>query len=259
MVYVILGMHKSGTSLVSELLHHAGIPMVEYAKNGDYETGNKWERTVTCSLNKRLLGGGDVNSLDLEPPPSCQLESEEARHAALGIIDSQGDDDWGFKDPRTCLTWPLWRTLLPEARIIGVYRHYLSVAARYVHATPRLQRVRPGWRHRVATLALHRWCEHNRVVLEAVRSAASRSMLVSYERLMEGREEIELLERFLGRPAPDRRRKSEQHGLRAAEVWVRGEARLEGGLEIDDPASVLDELEAWRTSGLQRAIDPDPT
>jgi len=31
---------------------------------------------------------------------------------------------WGFKDPRLCLFLPLWKHVMPEARVLVVFRHY---------------------------------------------------------------------------------------------------------------------------------------
>ncbi len=37
-------------------------------------------------------------------------------------------DAWGWKEPRTCLTLPVWRTIYPEARYVHIVRHPLDVA-----------------------------------------------------------------------------------------------------------------------------------
>lgn len=48
MIFVVLGMHKSGTTLVSQILHHSGIPMGDgFDENVTYDGGNKYEREST--------------------------------------------------------------------------------------------------------------------------------------------------------------------------------------------------------------------
>jgi hypothetical protein len=37
-------------------------------------------------------------------------------------------DAWGWKEPRTCLTLPVWRAIYPNARYIHIVRHPLDVA-----------------------------------------------------------------------------------------------------------------------------------
>jgi len=39
------------------------------------------------------------------------------------------DEPWGFKDPRSTFTLPLWLALFPDARLIHVSRHGVDVAA----------------------------------------------------------------------------------------------------------------------------------
>ena len=64
MIHVVLGMHKSGTTLVSELLHHAGIDMVDAADpDTSYDHGNKWERDSTKQVNHAILGSAGTFSL----------------------------------------------------------------------------------------------------------------------------------------------------------------------------------------------------
>ena len=252
MIYVILGTHKSGTSLVSENLHSTGIPMVEHVQDGDYDSGNKWERIEASALNNSLRADADSNSLDLEPPPPGRLESDEARQATLRIIESQTSNDWGFKDPRTCLTWPLWNSAMPDARIVGVYRHYRPVVARHLRRGPAHHRKGLIWPLRIARLSVRRWCEHNRIVMDAVRSAEGRSILLSYDRLMNGQEEFERLEHFLGRQPKDCReiRKREIHA--PSEVLARVAARLVRWSGPEDPFSTLRQLEELRVSMINR-------
>jgi len=198
-------MHKSGTSLVAELLHAAGVAMVEDVASGDYDAGNKWERAATVELDKRFLDATGVHSLDLAPPPAGRAVDEDLCAEARALVASLAGSDWGFKDPRACFAWPLWEAALADAQVVGVYRHFGQVARHYVRHAAADQRGGPFWPQRVARLAVLRWIQHNRAVLEAVRASGRRGLLLSYERLMEGPTELLRLARFLGRPVPDLR------------------------------------------------------
>ncbi len=44
MIYVIFGMHKSGTTLVAEMLHKSGINMGDFDESVSYDIGNQYER-----------------------------------------------------------------------------------------------------------------------------------------------------------------------------------------------------------------------
>jgi hypothetical protein len=52
MICVFLSMHKSGTTLVSEILHHSGINMGDdIDEHVSYDRGNKYEHESTLGLN----------------------------------------------------------------------------------------------------------------------------------------------------------------------------------------------------------------
>lgn len=56
MIYVIMGMHKSGTSLIAETLHKSGINMGYFDEQLSYDEANHYERWHTSELNHYLLG-----------------------------------------------------------------------------------------------------------------------------------------------------------------------------------------------------------
>ena len=66
--FIILGMHKSGTTLVSQMLHQSGIAMVSDVDDRSYDQGNHFERLSTNMLNKQLLKCGEINSLRSSHP-----------------------------------------------------------------------------------------------------------------------------------------------------------------------------------------------
>jgi hypothetical protein len=72
-ICVVLGMHKSGTTLVSEILHHSGIRMVENDSVESYDHGNHFEREDTNQFNKRLLGCGEASSIRSQHPHLTEL------------------------------------------------------------------------------------------------------------------------------------------------------------------------------------------
>jgi hypothetical protein len=199
MIYIVLGMHKSGTSLVSEILHHSGVAMVE-DDNGpglDYDTGNKHEREAVFALDNDILDSHGVESIMIPFPRELRVDAAvRARMHAVVNGAPEGSRDWGFKDPRLCLTYPAWRDLLPEHRLIGIYRSPYALATRY--ETNRS--VRRAYR------MLASWHEHNLRMLSYVEDTPHPWLLLRYERLMEGDAELGRLARFIGRDVTDRRR-----------------------------------------------------
>lgn len=204
MIYVVLGMHKSGTTLVSQILHHSGVNMGEgVASGGSYDGGNQYERESTWRLNEEILQARGVRSIHIDPPERVSL-SQEQRARMRQIIDRcrRRYADWGFKDPRTCLTYPVWAEELPEHRLIVIFRHPAEPWPRYrpVHRRNRFREPFRAWQY------LQSWCDHNARILTYLRDTPYPYLVLDYERLVTTQEEFDRLRQFLDRPLVDRRR-----------------------------------------------------
>ncbi|MCB9422071.1 MAG: sulfotransferase [Ardenticatenaceae bacterium] len=223
MIFVILGMHKSGTTLVSQMLHQSGINMGEFATDLSYDNGNTYERRATQALNREILHGLLIPPLNylLKRPfrsaydPAGYPQNRDSvalvRHRALrrrlihrepskmqALINQYENTytDWGFKDPRTCLTYPAWQQQLPPHQVIVVYRHYDELLRRYQVSErnlPLLFRV------------LHGWTLYNMAVLKIIKDTAVPAITLSYEKLMQEDEELRRLSAFVGRTLVDTR------------------------------------------------------
>lgn len=236
-VYVVLGMHKSGTTLVAEVLHHSGIPMIEVEPEdiqAGYDDGNKYERRTAQDINKTILAAHEVQSLKIRIPEALDpTHAEQERMRTLARRLDGRHDDWGFKDPRTTLTYPLWRDCLPRHRIVAIFRPLYQLTERYKADRWPL----------IARRMVRAWHAYNERILRYARAAGEDALVLSYTRLMEEDEEWARLERFVGRPLRDRRKPRLMRGSDARGPWVRlaeAEHRLRGGPAT---AAVLGELE----------------
>ena len=59
MNYVVLGMHKSGTTLVSQMLHQSGINMGDFDPLVSYDRGNQYERESALQLDMDIMRAKD--------------------------------------------------------------------------------------------------------------------------------------------------------------------------------------------------------
>ncbi|MCB1184553.1 sulfotransferase [bacterium] len=224
MIYVVLGMHKSGTTLLSQVLHHSGIAMGEFDENESYDRGNKYERQECLRLNMRLLGTADFGVLDVPREalrPATPAEADEM--AALVAAAGRGGGDWGFKDPRTCLTYGEWAGRLGDHRLIAVFREPSQVWPRFKWQGRR--RYHTNFQRAVSYLA--RWHEYNEGVLAALERAPGPSLVLDYHDFMVSDDAFDRLERFVGRRLEDRRdpamyrsREGSDLFLRAADRWL---------------------------------------
>ena len=133
---IVLGMHRSGTTMIAKLLETAGVfmgarlsgnhePRVFQDANRQifdyFQTG--WIAAERVPSPKMLMNGFDGLCSDIalrltEDIPLCFCDARQA-----------GTSGWGFKDPRTSVTAGLFLRLFPEASAIFVYRGAEDVAA----------------------------------------------------------------------------------------------------------------------------------
>ena len=141
---IILGMHRSGTSLLARQLEALSVFM------GKKKEGNH-ESTFFLNINRWLMAqtGG---SWDNPQPIHYLLEHKEERGRVAEYMDRYLlrtprtisylgwekyihykspfalDIPWGWKCPLNTFTLPIWLDLFPNARIIHIYRHGVDVA-----------------------------------------------------------------------------------------------------------------------------------
>lgn len=100
---IVLGMHRSGTSLISQWLHSMGLNMGKELLGENFSNVHGHFENVDfinyheLQLEKNLLPIGGLKINHFNPLKILINEEELAK-----LIDSQ-DGQWGMKDPRTCL------------------------------------------------------------------------------------------------------------------------------------------------------------
>ena len=231
---LVLGAHRSGTSLVTELLERLGVFMGR-------DLDQNREALFFVRRNEWLLrhAGGSWE----EPERILSLlESDERKHEALEVLrrqvtslhwasfvgrrawvqsklGMQRRSPWGWKDPRNAFTAPLWSELLGGARLICVERNGIDASRSLVEreaATTRLRAMLPppgqllergtdplpflisgrSWSFDEAFALWERWVEASRRTVDA---HAGPSLCLRYEDLLEDPEsEIGRLAEFCG-------------------------------------------------------------
>lgn len=160
---ILIGMHRSGTTLVSRLLHDLGVYM-----GADQTTGTS-ESVRFRTLNTKILLRRESTWFRPEPMQAVladaavvaeesawlvrQLASRKMRSywgsAALAKHPPEGC--WGWKDPRSTITLPIWLQLFPQARILHVVRNGVDVAASLIHRDTVF--ATPAWRSQLRNVA----------------------------------------------------------------------------------------------------------
>jgi hypothetical protein len=131
----ITGMHRSGTSTITQLLYRCGLYLgpekMLFSAREDNPEGF-WEHRGFVALNERILelyGAGWDLPPSLEPEWHLEGQLHDVREDARRLVDRfAGQGRWGWKDPRSSLTLPFWLDLLSELKVLVCLRNPLEVA-----------------------------------------------------------------------------------------------------------------------------------
>ena len=119
------------------------------------------------------------------------------------IAECQGKHEvWGFKDPRTCITYDLWKEYLPAHKIIMVYRHPIQVVNYYSRRTNNFFK---QWSR--IYRAVKNWKIYNRLLLEIRKATKYPLLLINYQDLLDSDHILQSLSEFIEMPASDARLK----------------------------------------------------
>lgn len=155
---VVLGMHRSGTSAVTRVLNLLGAavpPEDDLLVNYDNPEGH-WESRTLVALNDRILGAFG-RSWDFPPllrPGWAQGTSVDGLVPELSAAFSTvyPGTPWVWKDPRTCLTFPLWRRALGDDVCVVLVSRSASAVTTSIHRRDGIPRLYGAglWHHYVA-------------------------------------------------------------------------------------------------------------
>jgi GT2 family glycosyltransferase/glycosyltransferase involved in cell wall biosynthesis len=194
-VVCIAGAHRSGTSMLTRLLHECGLDLGPESELMPAQADNPdgfWENVHFVALNDEVLNtlGG---AWDLPPrlgEDFSDVRFDPLRMKAKGLIEKFNFADmWGWKDPRNSLTLPFWKGMLPELKTVIIVRNPLEVAYS-MHQ-------RNGTSH---AFGLRLWEIYNRRILGA--TTVKERLLTRYDSFFENPEkELSRIASFLGLPS----------------------------------------------------------
>lgn len=134
-VICIIGMHRSGTSMVANLLRRHGLSLgPEGSLMGASESNplGHFEHTGFLEINETLLkhvGGTWDNPPRLQPGWENDPGLGKLTAAAQSLIkEFAACTIWGWKEPRTTILLPFWQKCIPNLRYVICLRNPLDVA-----------------------------------------------------------------------------------------------------------------------------------
>jgi hypothetical protein len=125
----VIGMHRSGTSAMSGLLHSNGVVM---GRKGEFfpppqmqNPKGFYENRRFREINDNLLREVNYNVKSFDPKiPVVYANHGKLRETMIDLIKEYSNefDCWGWKDPRTCLTLYPWLDVIDELGLIKRFR-----------------------------------------------------------------------------------------------------------------------------------------
>ena len=107
-VAVVLGAGRSMTSGVAKGLHEVGFPMAarpgEMIPAGPGNPDGHYECRRLVALNDEILR---AHGATWDKPPG-DVWKDRYVGPVVDYIESRGEPQWGIKDPRLVLLWPIW-------------------------------------------------------------------------------------------------------------------------------------------------------
>ncbi|MBN1562324.1 MAG: sulfotransferase [Anaerolineae bacterium] len=140
---ILIGMHRSGTSLLSQLLGLCDVHL-------GHDLDNNFESAHMRGINKHAFTTIKADWNAPEPVIAAMqtpdfMAAEQAYYQAhmftgfggmmywgrsqwLALQRGAELPRWGWKDPRTSITLPAWLALFPDAHVIHIIRNGIDVA-----------------------------------------------------------------------------------------------------------------------------------
>lgn len=184
-IFVVLGMARSGTSVIARSLQALGVDFGNNLIPGDNTWNPKgfWEdmdlvykinRGVLHVLNNALTNINLTSKQCQENEGLCKLT-----YAAINILNKRiaCTTNWGFKDPRTAQILPFWKNIFAE---LNLNDHYVIALRNPLASAHSYQRVKKNTDIE-ANLII--WLKHLIAAIDD--TAEKKRVIVSYDLLLQ--------------------------------------------------------------------------
>ena len=206
-ILVVAGMHRSGTSVLSQWLSHCGLNLGERLLGagvgnveGHFEDLDFLDFHEQTLKDSGLSGFGYVH----EPIANLSVYQKEKLRSIIGFK-NQLHKEWGWKEPRTCLFLDTYRELIPGAYYLIIIRDYRETVSSLIkrdyrnmdnHYASKSFFSRLNWKRKRSSARENRlfrlksefylkvWITYNEAVLKTIQSLPAHQFIVTDHRLL---------------------------------------------------------------------------
>jgi hypothetical protein len=213
-ILIIAGMHRSGTSLVSHWLNSCGLHLGEVllaANIGNVE--GHFEDVDFYRFHKDVLASQGLSRCGwVTEPVSAFSTYQREKLNSIIAFKNRMNEQWAWKDPRTCLFLSEYREFFPNAYYLHIVRDYQSTVSsmiirefknleikyksrgyisRFIWDKFRRAKRRAKLYHKLSEFYLRIWVNYNEEIIKNIENLHQDSyMMVDYARLLDHDKDI---------------------------------------------------------------------
>jgi len=185
-VICIAGMHRSGTSLAASWLERCGLTIHDGAivepsqsnPKGHFEDNDFVNLHVSAIKNVAPKSRGWI--VDRCEP--MNFTGKHLRQASfLNEVRSRKYNIWGWKDPRTILFLESWKNIIPEMKVISIWRPCHEVVHSLIHRSKysNYPSMKIGF-----IKAVNIWLNYNRILVKFRENHSDDTLLFPLEQIV---------------------------------------------------------------------------
>ncbi|WP_375515624.1 sulfotransferase family protein, partial [uncultured Nostoc sp.] len=175
-IFIITGMHRSGTSLTASLMESAGVNIGERLMDAaPSNPKGHFENLDFVDFHKCALRSQGITQEGWTIQKDIHIPQQLFDKAKLIIAENATLNYWGWKDPRTTLFLYFWKNLLPQAYFIFTYRSPWEVIdSLYRRGVDEIFYSNPKY-------ALQIWMHYNKIILDFYHQFPDKCILLNTE------------------------------------------------------------------------------
>ncbi|MEA2047855.1 MAG: hypothetical protein U9O64_05340 [Campylobacterota bacterium] len=199
---IIVGFHRSGTSMLAQELHNAGLfvgdkLMGPHISNAD----GHFEDEDFFTLHEKIL---KFNNQSWQFNKNIPLKIPKKYHNEMKKIIANRNanhKEWGFKDPRNSLFLEEWSEKLDNPYVVVIYRHFEACVNSLLHRQSRQIAYNGSldngfWQD--PTLAYRMWLAYNQKIIAYAKANPQTTIVISHEAVLDGFPIIETVAQEFG-------------------------------------------------------------